>query len=75
LIRKAREFHLISLNYKFGNYDEIYIGHNPTIKFGETEPQKICNVWALDTGAGWGARLTIMDINTKQFWQSDKISN
>ena len=30
-----------------------------------------CNVWNLDTGGGWLGKLTIMDIDTKQFWQSD----
>ena len=30
-----------------------------------------CNVWNLDTGAGYGYKLTIMDIDTKQYWQSD----
>ena len=73
LIRTAREMHLISGEHKFGNYDEIYIGHTPTINFGQTEPQKFCNVWAMDTGAGWGAKLTIMDIATKQWWQSESV--
>ena len=32
-----------------------------------------CNVWNLDTGGGYEGRLTIMDINTKEFWQSDNM--
>ena len=71
LLKQAQELCLTEPYYRFGNYDEVYIGHTPTINFGKTEPQKFCNVWALDTGAGWGAKLTIMDIDTKQFWQSD----
>jgi len=71
LLEQAQELHLTNPDYKFGNYDEIFIGHTPTINFGKSEPQKFCNVWNLDTGAGWGARLTIMDVDTKQFWQSD----
>jgi hypothetical protein len=27
----------------------------------------------MDTGAGVGKRLTIMDIASKKFWQSDKV--
>jgi serine/threonine protein phosphatase 1 len=34
-------------------------------------PMNRCNVWNLDTGAGWDGKLTIMDINSKEFWQSD----
>lgn len=71
LIQKAQQMHLTFPDYKFGDYDEIFIGHTPTINFGKAEPQKFCNVRALDTGAGWGAKLTIMDVDTKQFWQSD----
>jgi serine/threonine protein phosphatase 1 len=70
LLKQAQERHLTNPDYKFGNYDEIFLGHSPTINFGKTEPQKFCNVWAMDTGAGWGAKLTIMDVDTKQFWQS-----
>ena len=70
LLKKAQERKLIDPDHKFGNYDEVYIGHTPTINFGKKEPQKFCNVWAMDTGAGWGAKLTIMDIDTKQYWQS-----
>ena len=71
LIRVSREMQLASPGHKFGNYDEVYIGHTPTTNFGKQVPQKFCNIWAMDTGAGWGAKLTIMDIDTKKFWQSD----
>ncbi len=71
LIQKAQDLHLTNPDYKFGNYDEIFIGHTPTLNFGKNEPHKFCNVWDIDTGVGWGAKLTIMDIDTKQFWQSD----
>jgi len=36
-----------------------------------TVPMNRCNVWNLDTGAGFEGKLTIMDINTKEYWQSD----
>jgi serine/threonine protein phosphatase 1 len=69
-LKLAQERNRTDPSYKFGNYDEIYLGHNPTINFGKKEPQKFCNVWAMDTGAGWGAKLTIMDTETNQFWQA-----
>lgn len=37
-------------------------------------PMNRCNVWNLDTGGGFEGKLTIMDIDTKQFWQSDLLS-
>ena len=32
------------------------------------------NIWNLDTGAGFRGKLTIMDINTKEYWQSDNVN-
>jgi serine/threonine protein phosphatase 1 len=34
-----------------------------------------CNVWNIDTGAAFTGKLTIMDIDTKNFWQSDPVRN
>ncbi len=34
-------------------------------------PMNRCNVWNLDTGGGWSGKLTIMDIDSMEFWQSD----
>lgn len=54
-------------------YDEIYIGHTPVTRIGLTLPvQKAC-VWNLDTGAAFKGPLTIMDIDTKEFWQSEPL--
>lgn len=36
-------------------------------------PMNRCNVWNMDTGGGFEGRLTIMDIDTKEFWQSDDL--
>lgn len=60
-------------NFKYEPYDEIFVGHTPTINFGIFEPLKFCNLWAIDTGAGWNGKLTIMDVHTKKFWQSDQV--
>ncbi|WP_396187815.1 metallophosphoesterase [Flavobacterium sp.] len=54
-------------------YTEIYIGHTPTTRIQETTPvQKAC-VWNIDTGAAFKGPLTILDIDTKEFWQSDPL--
>jgi serine/threonine protein phosphatase 1 len=70
LIKKAQEMHHNNPEHKFGPYDEVFVGHTPTLIYGRVKPQKFCNVWEMDTGAGHGAQLTIMDVDTKQFWQS-----
>jgi len=31
-------------------------------------------VWNIDTGAGWNGKLTIMNVDTKEYWQSDLVS-
>lgn len=53
-------------------YKEIYIGHTPTLNFGSKKPIHACEVWMMDTGAGWGARLSMMDIKTKEIFQSKR---
>jgi serine/threonine protein phosphatase 1 len=55
-------------------YKEVYIGHTPVTRIGETVPiQKAC-VWNVDTGAAFKGPLTIMDVNTKEFWQSEPLN-
>lgn len=57
-------------------YNEIFIGHTSTQIYGTTEPIFACNVINVDTGCGHRqGRLTIMDVDTKEFWQSDKLMN
>ena len=53
------------------HYKEIFIGHTQISKTTEAMPQKGANVWNVDTGAAYKGALTIMDVKTKQFWQSD----
>lgn len=54
-------------------YNEIYIGHTPTLYYDVEIPMQGCNVWNIDTGAAFTGKLTMMDIETKQFWQSDTL--
>lgn len=56
-------------------FHEIYIGHTPTLYYDTTIPMNGCNVWNIDTGAAFTGKLSIMDIDTKQFWQSDAVKN
>jgi serine/threonine protein phosphatase 1 len=55
-------------------YDEIYIGHTPVSKIEQTIPiQKAC-IWNIDTGAAFNGPLTILDVDTKAFWQSEPLN-
>ncbi|MBC7525214.1 MAG: serine/threonine protein phosphatase [Flavobacterium sp.] len=55
-------------------YHEIYIGHTPVSRLGKLIPvQKAC-VWNVDTGAAFKGYLTILDIDSKEFWQSDALN-
>jgi serine/threonine protein phosphatase 1 len=71
LIVEAFQKHNADSSHKFGAFTEIFLGHTPTLIFHVDKPLHLCNVWAVDTGAGWSGRLTIMDVDTKEYWQSD----
>ena len=53
-------------------FKEIFIGHTAHQTLSFNGPGKR-NIWNIDTGAGWDGKLTIMDVNTKEYWQSDKV--
>ena len=52
-------------------YKEIYIGHTPVSRINKTTPVQMANVWNIDTSAAFEGPLTIMDVDTKEFWQSE----
>jgi serine/threonine protein phosphatase 1 len=53
-------------------YHNIFIGHTPTHKYWpEALPVNFGNIWNLDQGAKRSGRLSIMDVATKVYWQSD----
>jgi serine/threonine protein phosphatase 1 len=59
---------------RFSNYKEIFIGHTPVTKINETKPLKYANVWNVDTGAAFCGSLTIMDVDSKEYWQSKPLN-
>ena len=71
LIENARFKHNQKPDYKYGSFDDIFVGHTTTLVYRTDEPIHSCNVWMLDTGGGWGGKVTIMDTDTKEYWQSD----
>lgn len=54
-------------------YNEICIGHTPTINFHSEVPMNAMNVWNVDTGAAFYGKLSAVDINSKQVFQSEML--
>jgi len=54
-------------------FHEIFIGHTPVTRIGETVPTRFANVWNIDTGAAFKGSLSIMDVETKEYWQSTPV--
>ena len=55
------------------HYNEIYIGHTPTLNYHKHEPMNAINVWNVDTGAAFTGKLSAIDIETKEVFQSDTL--
>jgi serine/threonine protein phosphatase 1 len=57
-------------------WNEVYIGHSPTIRHPSnkedcTKPLNRANVWNMDTGACFNGKVSMMDIETKELFQSE----
>jgi len=52
-------------------FKEIFIGHTPTLHYTTDVPMQGANVFNIDTGAAFHGRLSAMDVNSKQYLQSD----
>lgn len=70
LSRIALDFYFKGIQSKHTHYAEIYIGHTPT---PFAKPIQSGDVWLMDTGAGWSGVLTMMNIHTKEIFQSDPV--
>jgi serine/threonine protein phosphatase 1 len=55
------------------HYAEIYIGHTPVTRIGKTRPHNAANVWNIDTGAAFKGPLSMINVDTKEVWQSDPV--
>lgn len=54
-------------------FNEIYIGHTPVFRIGKEVPANFANVWNVDTGAAFKGKLSIIDADTKEIWQSSPV--
>lgn len=67
---KAIEYLSKGQDVKLTSFDEVYIGHTPV---ASDKPLFSCGIWLMDTGAGWEGVLSMMDIETKEMFISDKV--
>lgn len=51
-------------------YREVYLGHTP---IAYPHPIQGCEIWLMDTGAGWEGVLSMMNIDTKEVFTSDPV--
>lgn len=63
-------------------FKHVFVGHTTTQHFGRDHTIPDCmvpltfhNLTAMDTGGGWNGRLSILDVNTFEFWQTEKNAN
>ena len=52
-------------------FSEIFIGHTPVQRYGSEVPMQASIVWNVDTGAGFMGRISALDIESKEYYQSD----
>lgn len=54
-------------------FEEIFIGHTPVTRMGETMPVNAANVWNIDTGAAFKGKISMINVDTKEVIQSDAV--
>lgn len=54
-------------------FEEIFIGHTPVTRIGESMPVKAANVWNVDTGAAFKGKISLINVDTKEVVQSDPV--
>ncbi|WP_037318087.1 metallophosphoesterase family protein [Salegentibacter sp. Hel_I_6] len=54
-------------------FEEIFIGHTPVTRINKDEPVKKANIWNVDTGAAFMGKLSAIDVNSKEIWQSEPV--
>jgi serine/threonine protein phosphatase 1 len=68
LAHTVLDFYNRGIYEKMTVYDEVYLGHTPVSLL---KPINACDVWLMDTGAGWSGVLSMMEINSKETFISD----
>lgn len=64
--------------FQVHEYKKVFLGHttvNSFKKLARNKPHWGGNVCLMDTGAGWEGVLTIMDVDSEEYWQSDVVAD
>jgi len=64
-----------NINYDLKtNWKEVFIGHTPTTNFNNfyKKPQNWLNVWNMDTASAFDGKVSLMNIETKEVFQSEE---
>lgn len=61
-------------------FKNVFVGHTTTSFFFSSlgvnqVPQNLFEIWMMDTGAGWEGKLTMMNVDTKEYVQSDDVKS
>lgn len=62
-----------NIRERIAPYEEVYIGHSPIHRLNIFKPFNWVEAWLMDTGAGWEGVLSIMDVDTKEYYISDRV--
>lgn len=73
LVNLALHNQNLGKNESITGFADIFVGHTPTINYDSVLPIKACEVWMMDTGAGYYGKLTMMDLETEEIFQSDPV--
>lgn len=58
---------------KIPKYNRVFIGHTTTQAInGGCSPVVLNNLVCCDCGGGWNGKISVIDVNTLEYWQSDK---
>lgn len=58
---------------RLSHYREVFIGHTPVVRIGKNHPVQAANVWNVDTGAAFRGPLSVLEVESKEVWQSDPV--
>lgn len=66
------EQNALEFPFDINGFSEVFIGHSPTIKdYNHDRPVHIQHLWNVDQGCKSRGRLTLMNVETKEYVQSD----
>ena len=69
-VRQAKHEHETKKRKKLTQFEAVFVGHTP---ISDPKPIQYCEVWMMDTGAGWSGSLSMMNIDTLECFISDPV--